>query len=653
MHDIAIQETSKPSTYNDQRYREITELIADDTYSFQVTADGVLVREWGLDIFRTITGYAPDEFDANMWHVLIHPEDVHSMEQRVDAFRTGQSIVSEYRVVTKEGEVRWIRDHGRAVLDETGHMVRIYGAVQDITREKASEKQLARYQESLHRQVAERTHQLEQSEENLRALLNAIQEAALLMKPDGTVLHVNETAAHRLGTTVADMIGTNAFERISPELVQLRRAYMQQVVETGAPVRFDDVRDNYYVKNTIYPIHDSSGNVSRVAIFALDLTEQKHAEHQIRSLNAMLARRAEELASMNEELEAFSYSVAHDLRSPLWTIDLAAEMILDEYERCLEDNGQRFLERIRVNAQRMKHIVDALLTLARVTRRTKQDEHVNLSKLAHDSVAELRQKEPDRQVQVTIEEGLTAQCDPRLVSILLDNLLSNAWKFTQKRADAVIEMGHAKRNGNDPAGAIFFIRDNGVGFDSTQAHRLFRTFQRLHDTGEFAGTGIGLATVRRIVERHGGHIWAESAVGTGTTLYFTLEPGTYADTSESAQQLQTVQELIQRLEDDLVERSRLHPEQEVLRLLVDSVLALQQTPDGIDFERKVDDDASVDTHVISLLVHELNTPLQTIMLLLDLLIESGEHERSLLVGRVRHQVEHIGHMMQTLQEKYL
>lgn len=766
-------ETSKPSACNEQRYREITELISDDVYSFQITADGSLEREWGLDIFREITGYTPEEFDTHAWHIIVHPEDRTVMEQRIEAFRTGQPIVSDYRIVTKAGEIRWVRDHGRAVLDEAGNLVRLYGAIKDITREKLIEEHLARYHDTLQRQIEERTQQVEQSEKNLRALLNAIQEAALLMKPDGTVLYVNETAAHRLGTTVADMIGTDALERISPELAARRRAYMQQVVATGEPVRFEDVRDGRSINNTVYPIHDSSGNVSSVAIFAIDLTEhklvkeayqnlvdhslqgfvifqdgrivfanramttingytvdellafapdkiesliysedremvwrylrlrmagedapsryeyrivckqgdirwvesygvricyggrlavqgayvditeRKHAEHQIRSLNAMLAHRAEELASTNEELEAFSYSVAHDLRSPLWTIDLTAEMVLDDYEICLEDEGQQLLRRIRVNAQRMMQMVESLLTLAHVTRSTKHDEQVNLSNLAHDIIRELHQKEPDRHVQVTIEQSLTARCDPRLVSILLDNLLSNAWKFTQKTEHAAIEMGHATRSSNGQSGAIFFIRDNGVGFDSTQAHRLFRTFQRLHDAREFAGMGIGLATVRRIVERYGGHIWAESAVGTGTTLYFTLEPVNYADMPDSTAQVHTVQGLIQQLEDDLVERSRLHPEQDVFRLLVDSVVALQHTSDGMDFGWKTDEDARADKRFISLLVHELNTPLQTMLLLLDLMLESGEQDSSLLVERIRHQVEHIGHIIQSVQERYL
>jgi light-regulated signal transduction histidine kinase (bacteriophytochrome) len=254
-----------------------------------------------------------------------------------------------------------------------------------------------------------------------------------------------------------------------------------------------------------------------------EISERKRAQDEVNQLNAELeqrvAARTRELQIANKELEAFCFSVSHDLRAPLRAIDGFSEVILKEYKDKLDDQGQRYLQRVRGATQRMAQLIDDLLSLSRVTQTEMRREDVDLTAAAQEVVAELRRLDPERNVEVAIAEGLAAQGDPRLLRQVLENLLSNAWKYTSKQPVARIEMGTcAGRNGR-PA---FFVQDNGAGFDMRYSNRLFVVFQRLHSAADFPGTGVGLATVQRIVQRHGGDVWAEGSVGQGATFYFTV-----------------------------------------------------------------------------------------------------------------------------------
>lgn len=222
------------------------------------------------------------------------------------------------------------------------------------------------------------------------------------------------------------------------------------------------------------------------------------------------------LTIANRELEAFSYSVAHDLRAPLRGINGFSRALIEDYGERLDGDAQDFLQRIAAGAQRMGELIDALLGLARVTRTELRRDWVDLSRLADVVVSHLRSAQPDRSVEFRSEPGLEAYADPPLAQAVLENLLGNAWKFTGNREGACISFGSETRRGT----RAYYVRDNGAGFDMSHAQRLFAPFQRLHSVTEFAGTGIGLATVQRIVHRHGGQIWAESAVGQGATFYF-------------------------------------------------------------------------------------------------------------------------------------
>lgn len=223
------------------------------------------------------------------------------------------------------------------------------------------------------------------------------------------------------------------------------------------------------------------------------------------------------LESTNKELEAFSYSVSHDLRAPLRTIDGFSRILLEDYAEDLDEEARDYLGRVRAASAHMGRLIDDLLNLSRVTRGPLRRERVDLSVMAAEVVGELQRADPARNVEFVVEDGVTAWGDARLLLVALENLLGNAWKFTSKRPGARIEFGVEKR----PGGA-YYVRDNGAGFDMGYADKLFGAFQRLHSAGEFEGTGIGLATVQRIVHRHGGRVWAEGEVGRGATFYFTL-----------------------------------------------------------------------------------------------------------------------------------
>jgi PAS domain S-box-containing protein len=250
-----------------------------------------------------------------------------------------------------------------------------------------------------------------------------------------------------------------------------------------------------------------------------DIAERKRAEEQIQKLNKSLELQAKELQLANKELEAFSYSVSHDLRAPLRAIDGFSKALLEDYHEKLEEQGRDYLTRVRTSTRHMTQLIDDLLNLSLVMRAKIRRKKTNLSKLARTISKELQKAEPQREVEFVIPEGVYAHGDPRLLRRVLENLLGNAWKFTANHPRATIEFGATKK-GSD---TVYFVRDDGAGFDITYANRLFIPFQRLHSTAEFSGSGIGLAIASRIINRHGGRIWAEGQVEKGATFYFTLK----------------------------------------------------------------------------------------------------------------------------------
>jgi len=345
----------------------------------------------------------------------------------------------------------------------------------------------------------------------------------MVLDHQGRVLEANDRAVEAYQRSREELCRLHIEDLRVPEAKADYPGQFEQVRHTSA-VRFKTVHQRR--DGTRFPVEVSSmafdlDGRAMVQSIIRDITEQQQYENRIRALNEQLEQRVLERTTQLEtafrELEAFSYSVSHDLRGPLRGIDGFSHALLEDYQDRLDPQGQHYLQRIRQGIQRMGRMMDDLLDLSQLSRHELTRTTVDLSAQARQILQELEQHEP-RPVRLAIQDGLLANADPRLMRLVLGQLLSNAWKFTGKRQDPRIEFGAAPGQGPD----TYFIRDNGVGFDMAYAGKLFSAFERLHDPSEYTGTGVGLAIAQRILLRHGGRIWAEAAVGQGATFYFTL-----------------------------------------------------------------------------------------------------------------------------------
>jgi PAS domain S-box len=361
--------------------------------------------------------------------------------------------------------------------------------------------------------------ELKQSEERLRMIVSNIKDYAVItLDQNGIVTSWNGAAERIKGYRAEQIIGKHVSIFYTPDEIALGKPTTELATAAQAGHFEDDgwrVRrdgSQFWANVVVTPLLDQTGQIRGFLKVTRDNTEKRKAEQELLS-------RSWELEAANQELESFSYSVSHDLRAPLRGIDGFSQALQEDYASALDATGKNHLARIRAGIQRMGILIDDLLNLARVSRAEMHREKIDLTRMAGDITRELQSSEPERKVAVKVGRGLTVDGDNRLVRVALQNLLGNAWKFTSKRQDAQIEFGMLNSNG----GGTYFVRDNGAGFDSAYATRLFGAFQRLHSMDEFPGTGIGLATVQRIVHRHGGQVWAAGAVNQGATVYFTLE----------------------------------------------------------------------------------------------------------------------------------
>lgn len=367
--------------------------------------------------------------------------------------------------------------------------------------------------------------ELSEGEELYRAVVEQATEGILLVDA-GTkrVIEANAAYQNLLGYGPEEISRLMLYDLV-PYPRESMDCYVEQVLERGNYVsgerrhlRKDGSTVDVEVSaNTIY-----YGGREAMCIVVRDITERKRAEERIRALNEELEdrvrRRTAQLQATNEELEAFSYSVSHDLRAPLRAMTGFSRILLEDYADRLDDEGLDYLGRIQKAGKRMGALIDDLLDLSRLTRRQIGRGAVDLSTLAKGVAEDLRRAEPGRRARFIIAEGLSVTGDAGLLRVVLENLLGNAWKFTSREAEARIEFGAVEREGR----SVYHVTDNGVGFDAAYADRIFDPFQRLHAEDEFEGVGVGLATVTRIIRRHGGSLWAEGQPGKGATFYFTL-----------------------------------------------------------------------------------------------------------------------------------
>lgn len=331
----------------------------------------------------------------------------------------------------------------------------------------------------------------------------------------------NRAGEELLGMARKDLLGKNDYDFFPPDEAAFFQAKDRETLNNKQLVEIAEepiktANGPRWLHTKKVPILDADGTPLYLLGISQDITARKRADTELR-------RAKEQAERASKELEAFSYSVAHDLRAPLRGIDGFSQALIEDYADKLDAGGRRYLDRVRESAQRMAHLIDDLLNLSKVTSSELTVRTVDLTALAATSIASLQRLDPDRVVAVTIEPNLSVEADPRMLAIALDNLFGNAWKFTSRTPAARIELSGVERDGH----RAFAIRDNGAGFDMQYANKLFGVFQRLHTESEFAGTGIGLATVARIIHRHRGQIAAEGAPGEGATFYFTL--GTEAE----------------------------------------------------------------------------------------------------------------------------
>jgi len=411
-----------------------------------------------------------------------------------ETLNAGQLVeIPEEPIQTARG-MRLLRTKKVPILDRAGTPRYLLGISEDITEYKVGEEARAR----------------------LASIVTHSTDAIIGRTLEGKITSWNRSAERMFGYGAEEMLGQPVSVLFPERLAQeeqlitdkCRRGERMEPYETVRRCR--DGRE-IEVSVATSPVLDSSGRTIGVSKIVRDITELKRTQRQ-------LVRAKEATEAANRELDAFSHSVAHDLRAPLRSIDGFSHAVLEDYGHLLDAQGHKYLGFVREAAQTMAQLIDDMLILSRVTRSELQRETIDLSELARNTLERLRQGEFERQVDTVIEEGLVADGDARLLTIAFNNLLGNAWKFTSKRARALIEFGSTSS-----AGAVsYFVRDNGAGFDMDYADKLFRVFERLHTVSEFEGTGVGLATVQRVIARHGGRVWAEGRVDAGATFYFTL-----------------------------------------------------------------------------------------------------------------------------------
>ncbi len=403
----------------------------------------------------------------------------------------------------------------------------------NVRAEVAGPRDIGEMAQTFNRMIAvlqEREQALRESQARYREVVESVKEVIFQTDAAGRWTLLNPAWSEITGFDLDETLGQSMADYVAAEDRPVF-ARWQERLETGETtvcryeVRFRR-RDGKteWIEVTQRARRGEDGAFAGTSGTLDDITERKAAVQKLQDMNIDLENRVRErtgeLEASNRELEAFSYSVSHDLRAPLRGIDGFAHILEEEYVAHLDEAGRGYLGRIRAATKRMAHLIDDLLELGRITRANLASRSVDLSAVAHNIVRDLREADPERQADIAIGENLTALADPTLVQVVLDNLLRNAWKFTGQRERARISFD-ATTEGNEK---VFFVRDNGAGFDMRYSGQLFRPFQRLHPAAKFSGTGIGLATVHRIIQRHGGRVWAESEPERGATFYFTL-PG--------------------------------------------------------------------------------------------------------------------------------
>jgi len=492
---------------SEERFRTLANAIPQ--LCWMTNADGWIF--WYNQRWYEFTGTTPQEMEGSGW-TSVHDRKALPgiLEGWKNAIAAGQPFEMDFPLRAADGAFHPFLTRVMPVRDESGKVVRWFGTNTDITAQRMTEDALRENQERL--QLAQQVARIGTFEWNLKTGINQRTpelEAMYGLPPGGFAASQNIW-----------------MDLICPQDRELTKRHLQEAMETGGfeaewRVIWPD-GTTHWLSGRALVSKDDAQQPLRVSGAIADVTDRKQAELDVLRVNAELEQRVRQrttqLEAANRELEAFAYSVSHDLRAPLRGIDGWSLALLEDYGGSLDDAGRQYLNRVRSETQRMGHLIDDMLQLSRVSRGEMKADPVDLASLANGITAKLQDAQPERSMEFVIEPHLVASGDGRLLDIALTNLLSNAVKFTGTRNKALIEFGRIEKEGE----MAFYVRDNGVGFDMAHTGNLFGAFQRLHKVSEFPGSGIGLATVQRVVRRHGGRVWAEAFLDRGATFWFTL-----------------------------------------------------------------------------------------------------------------------------------
>ena len=543
---------------SEERYRLISKLTSDYTFFTRVDADGKLSLDWVAGAFESISGYTYDDYIANGgWQAHLHPQDTEKDAQALGNLLNNQSVTHDIRILTKMKATRWVRVYARPVWDAKENRVAgILGAVQNITERKESEELITTVNFELQRRIKELyalngVAQAGASEKSENEMLTSVVEILYRsLYPDIVGVGLWDEQQRVLRTHPSANRGMPvSFDQFNA-VARLYEGVVGIVAATRQPYRVKDTNDPNYVSidpkirsELCVPIlagekllgvldiesklpdafSESDENLLiTVAGQLASALERLRTEQQLRQLNAELEQRVLErtalLKTANDELEAYSYSVSHDLRAPLRAIISFARILEDDFSSGLDPIARGFLQKIITAGKKMNQLIDDLLMFSRLGRKQLDKHPVDLNTLIQDVIISLATETAERQIEWVLQELPPATADASLIQQVYANLIGNAVKYTGKRDLAKIEVGSFKQDRE----TVYFVRDNGVGFDMRFADKLFGVFQRLHSDEEFEGSGIGLATSQRIIKRHGGRIWVEAEIDKGAVFYFTL-----------------------------------------------------------------------------------------------------------------------------------
>ena len=496
---------------NSEKFRAVADIAKE--FIYLRTIDGHY--EYVSSSCTDLCGYMQEDFYAtpNFLDTLIHPDDLDRWKNHVRS--VNNCIAFEYfdvRLITKNNRIVWISHNCIPVFDESGQQIAVRSSNVNITERKKAEQDLRKS----------------------ALYLDTMSDALLVATPDTSCIKVNTDTLKLWGYSSEELIGMSVLELFTEEEVPKHKVEIEKAIKTGIITQFETIaltkngkRIPIELRGKV--IKDDQGTVSELIAVIRDITERKKAEEELINHREHLEELVEESTNdlkisnryLNEavkELETFSYSISHDLKAPLRAISGFSGMLSQDYSSCLDKEGNRLLNVINVNAVQMGQLIDDILMYSRTVRKPLERGEINIKKLAEGVISELKGEYKGRDIAFDVHEMPKCTGDSVLIKQVLMNLISNAIKFTVKEEKAEIEVG-SRQTDNE---TIYHIKDNGVGFDTKYADKLFGLFQRLHSTKEFEGTGVGLSITQRIIHKHRGKIWAEAKVNEGATFYFSL-----------------------------------------------------------------------------------------------------------------------------------